>query len=140
MNVKLKLARMLFSGRQEKVSSGKLEFIQHSLGRVLHGPGADAGSGPEIPPREGRTRVLDHLLVTQAFDLYGLSQPLTATLGRVPQPYFITKETEAQRVRDLPSHLACKQILLEYTPSPTGPLSLFSSHLWGWQLADPASQ
>ena len=126
--------------RQEKVGSGKLEFIHHSLGRVLHGQGADSGSGPEIPPREGRTLVLDHLLVRQAFDLYGLGQPLTATLGRVPELYFITEETEAQRVTDLPSHLACKQILLEYTPSPTGPLSPLSSHLWGWQSADPASQ
>lgn len=57
--------------RQEKVGSGKLEFIHHSLGRVLHGPGADAGSGPEIPPREGgtlKTVVLDHLLVRQACD------------------------------------------------------------------------
>ena len=60
--------------------------------------GADAGSGPEIPPREGRTHtpvVLDHLLVRQAFDMYGLGQFLT--LGRVPQPYFKTEETEAQR-------------------------------------------
>lgn len=106
MNVKLKPARMLFSGRvvmtlrQEKVGSGKLGFIHHSWGRVLHRPGADAGSGPEISPREGRkhkTVVLDHLLVRRAFDMYGLSQFLTATLGRVPQPYFKTEETEAQR-------------------------------------------
>ena len=85
--------------RQEKVGSGKLGFIHHSWGRVLHGPGADAGSGPEIPSREGRKHktVLDHLLVSWAFDTCGLSQFLTATLGRVPQPYFKTEETEAQR-------------------------------------------
>lgn len=89
--------------RQEKVGSGKLEFIHHSWGTVLHGPGADAGSGPEIPPREGRTHttvVLDHLLVRQAFDMYGLGQFLT--LGRVPQPYFKTEETGSEKLEICP--------------------------------------
>lgn len=62
--------------RQEKVGSGKLEFIHHSWGESAPWTRANAGSGPEIPPREGRTHttvVLDHLLVRQAFDTYGLS-------------------------------------------------------------------
>lgn len=40
--------------RQEKVGSGKLSLSITPGGECSDGPGANAGSGPEIPPREGR--------------------------------------------------------------------------------------